>query len=149
MAPFLGKVELSMKDSISKVYEEAYGDAYVDAVFSGSVMEMVIPMTRSTLNQLETVMPGSSLSGSALLLKNKCGTDMYVNAKAVVIKLMKDGKVSIVKSEWLHIYHAHPYREFAIGYDRSGQRTFGVKFLVFPSLDSGNEGEFGTIGVNP
>lgn len=149
LAPFLGKVALSMKDSVSKVFEEGYGDAAVDAVFAGSVMELTIPMTRSTLAQLNTVWPGSALSGNVLTLRNKCGTDMYVDAKAVVIKPMKDGVVSTTHSEWTHLYKVHPYREFEIGFDRSGQRVLACKCLVFPDMTSGMNGEFGTIGVAP
>jgi hypothetical protein len=149
LSPFLGKVELTMKDSISKVFEEGYGDAPVDGVFAGSVMELTIPMTRSTLAQLEKVLPGSSLAAAVLTLKNKCGSDMYANAKQVCIKPMKDGIVSATKTEWTLIYKAHPYKEFAIPYSRSEQRVFAVKFLVFPSLESGEEGEYGQVGVTP
>ena len=149
LSPFLGKVELSMKDSIQKVYEEGMGDAAVDAVYSGSVLELTVPMTRSTLAQLQAVRPGSTIAGSVKTLINKAGTDMYVNAKAVVIKPMRDGVVSTVHSEWIELFKVHPYREFAIGFERSGQRVFSIKFLVFPSQDSGHWGEFGTIGVTP
>ena len=149
LSPFLGKVSLSMKDSVSKVFEEGYGDAAVDAVFAGSVLELSVPMTRSTLAQLNVVWPGSALSGNVLTLRNKCGTDMYVDAKAVVIKPMRDGVVSTTKSEWIHLYKVHPYREFEIGFDRSGQRVLTVKCMVFPDMTSGMNGEFGTIGVTP
>lgn len=148
LSPFLGDVKLTREDSISKVYEEGYGDAAVDGVFAGSVMEMECPMTRSTLAQLEDMLPGSSLSSNALTMKNKCGTAMYENAKALYIKPMADGVASATKSSWIHIYKAHPYNAWELGFARDGQRLFLVKFMIFVSLESGQEGEFGTIGVN-
>lgn len=149
LSPFLGTVELTMNDTVNKVYEEKFGDAAVDGVFGGSVMELTVPMTRSTLAQLEKALPGSVLGGVMLVLKNKCGSDMYVDAKQVCIKPMKDGVTSTTKTEWVLLYKCHPYKGFTIGYDRSGQRVFATKFMVFPSLESGEEGDFGQVGVTP
>lgn len=147
LSPFLGRVSLTGEDSVAKVFEETYGDAAVDGVFSGSVLALTIPMTRSTLDQLEKALPGTSLNGSVLTLSNLCGGAMYENAKAIVIKPIVNRVPSTNHATWSHIYKAHPMRAFELGYDRSGQRTFVVKFMVFPSLESGQEGEFGTLGV--
>jgi hypothetical protein len=147
LSPFLGTVELTMNDTVNKVFEESYGDAPVDAVFGGSVMELTIPMARSTLAQLEKALPGSVLTGSVLVFKNKCGSDMYADSKQVCIKPMKDGKVSTVITEWTLLYHCHPYKSFTIQYDRSAQRVIVVKFMVFPSVESGEEGEYGQAGT--
>ena len=149
LSPFLGRVSLTGEDSVSKVFEETYGDAAVDGVFSGSVLALQIPMTRSTLAQLETALPGTDLNGGGtiLTLSNLCGGAMYENAKAIVIKPIVNRVASTDHSKWSHIYKAHPMRAFELGFDRSGQRTFVVKFMVFPSLESGQEGKFGTLGV--
>ena len=147
LSPFLGDVKITREDSISKVFEEGYGDAPVDGVFAGSVMEMETPMTRSTLTQLEKML-GGTLTTNALTMKNKCGSSMYDNAKAVVLKPMVDGVASETKSSWIHIYKAHPYNAWELGFARDGQRLFLVKWMIFVSLESGFEGEFGTIGVN-
>ncbi|GAH51573.1 unnamed protein product, partial [marine sediment metagenome] len=75
IGPYLGTVSLRMTDSISDVQEEGYGDAPVDAVFAGSVVELDIPMARSLLTQLEKTiayegMGSLSDSGKVLTLKN-------------------------------------------------------------------------------
>lgn len=149
LSPFLGDVKLTREDSISKVFEEGYGDAPVDAVFAGSVMELEVPMTRSTLAQLEDMLPGSTLAAAVLTLKNKCGGAMYASAKSIVIKPMVDGAASTTKTEWIELYKCHPYNSWELPFARDGQRVFLIKFMVFPSLESGQEGEYGTLGVTP
>ncbi len=146
LSPFLGKVELAMNDAVAKVHEEFFGDAPVDAVFQGSTAELTIPMSRSTLAQLAKL-PGTSLNGSILTLSNLCGGSMYDNAKAVVLKPVVNRVPTATHSEWIHIYKVHMLRAFSIGFDRGGQRVFAVKCMVFPSLESGQEGDIGTVGV--
>lgn len=150
LGPFLGSVSLKRDDSVSKVFEERMGDAAVDGVFAGSVMELTLPLTRSTWVQLAGLLPGTALSlPNELLLSNKCGSDMYVNAKQLCIKPIKDGVVSATESEWTLLFKVHPYNSWEIGWARDGQKLFGTKFLVFPDMSSAHLGEFGTLGVNP
>jgi hypothetical protein len=146
--PYLGTVSLKHDDSVAKVYEEAFGDAYVDAVLSGGVVTLDIPMTRSTLEQLEKVLPGATLNvgGDVLTIKNKCGSDMYVDAKAIAIKPIKDNVVSTTKSQWTIIYKCYPYKAFDLSWDRDKQRVFLVKFMVFPVMESPHVGELYQIG---
>ena len=146
LSPFLGKVKLKDDDAVAKVYEEAYGDAPVDAVFSGSVMDLEVPMTRSTLAQIEAMNPGSSLVGNVLTIRNKCGQAMYPSAKAICIKPMVNGVASTDVKEWTVLFKCAPYAAWEIGFDRKDQRVMLCKFMVFPSLESGEEGQYGTIG---
>jgi hypothetical protein len=148
LSPFLGDIKLTREDSISKVFEEAFGDAPVDAVFAGSVMELEMPLTRSELTQLETILPGAALTTNALKLTNLCGSSMYANAKPVYIKPVVNGVVSTTKSSWIELYKVHPYNAWELSFARDGQRVFLVKCLIFPCMESGVEGEFGTVGVN-
>lgn len=150
LSPILGQVKFSTEDQIASVQEEAYGDTDVDGVFSGTkVGDLEVPMTRSTLLQLEGVLPGVDLSGVALTFSIKCGSDMYSAAKQVCIKPVKDLVVSTTKSEWALLYRCHPYRAIEIPWDRSTQKVFLVKFKVFPNQDSGYEGKLYQLGVNP
>jgi hypothetical protein len=144
----LGTTELKTEDSVSEVFEEAYGDAPVDGVFAGTKNELTIPFTRQTLDNLEKVLPGSVLTGDGLVISNKCGSDMYASAVALCLKPIKDLVVSTDEKEWVLFYKVYPYKAYSIGFDRSGQRVFVVKFKVFPNQESGFEGEFYSIGVD-
>jgi hypothetical protein len=146
LAPFLGTVSLKMTDTIHDVQEEAFGEAAVDAVFGGATMELDVPMTRSTLDQLEAVLLGE-LTGNVLTLKGMVGCEMYENARALVIKKVCDNVPSVTHSEWIHIYKTYPYRKFELQYDRSSQRVFLVGFKIFVSQESATYGDFGTIGM--
>ena len=150
LGPYLGTVTLSMTDSVSDVQEEGYGDAPVDAVFAGTVVELTIPMARSNYQQLEHTIVYQQMGtrgGNILTLKNVAGCDMYANAKGLIIAPVCNNVPDPDPASWIHLYKCHPYREFELGFDRSGQRIHQVKFKVFPNLDSGFCGEYGTWGL--
>jgi hypothetical protein len=146
LSPFLGSVELKQTDTIKDVQEEGFGEAAVDAVFGGGQMELDVPMTRSTLQQLEAVLLGQ-LAGSVLTLNGMVGCDMYASAKAMVIKPVCDNVASTDHATWINLFKTHPYRKWALQFDRSNQRVFLVGFKIFISQDSLTFGQFGTIGM--
>ncbi len=155
LGPYLGTISLRMTDSVSDVQEEGYGDAPVDAVFAGSVVELDIPMARSKLTQLarmigdyhEPILHGLSTSGKVLTLKNMAGCDMYQYARQIVIAPICNNVPNSDPNTWTLLYKCHPYRDFELTWDRSGQRVHMVKFKVFPNQDSPFCGEYGTEGV--
>jgi len=153
IGPYLGTVSLRMADSVSDVQEEGYGDAPVDAVFAGTVVELDVPMARNTLAQLAKMLGLTSSmgtlsgSGKVLTLRNTAGCDMYANAKAIVIAPICNNVPDPDPNTWTLLYKCHPWRDFELGWDRAGQRVHMVKFKVFPNQDSGFCGEYGTEGM--
>jgi hypothetical protein len=146
LAPFLGKVSLKQTDTINSIQEEAFGDADVDGVMGGSKVELDVPMTRSTLAQLELVLLGV-LFGSVLTMRGMVGCDMYAHAKAMAIKPVCDNVASIIPAEWIILYKTYPFRKWTLDFDRSTQRVFLIGFKVFISQESGTYGDFGTFGT--
>ena len=144
----LGKINMTHNDDWAPVEEETSGSMPVDGVFSGGACELTVPLTRSEWSKLAAVLPGATLNTSELTFKNKCGSDMYVLAKPIYIKPVKDLVVGTTKASWVKLYKCYPIREFEIGWDRNSQRVLGVKFIVFPNQDSGYEGNLYTLGVN-
>lgn len=164
IGPYLGTVSLRMTDSVSDVQEEALGDATVDGVFAGTVVELDVPMARNTLSQLVNMIgyhgagrqsyPEESdpwaeqLDDNVLTLNNMAGCSMYTTyAKQIVIAPVCNNVPDSDPHNWILLYKCHPYREFELTFDRAGQRVHMVKFKVFPNLDSGYCGEFGQWGV--
>jgi len=163
LGPYLGTVSLRMVDSVSDVQEEGYGDAPVDGVFAGSVIELDIPMARNTLDQLEATIGYGSMGSKAyiddstppvavpdadtLMLKNMAGCDMYELAKAILIAPVCNNVPDTDPASWIMLFKCHPYRDFELTFDRSGQRIHMVKFKVFPNQDSGYCGEYGLWGL--
>ena len=155
LGPYLGKVALRVADSVSDVQEEGYGDAPVDAVFAGTVLELEIPMARNKLTQLaemigdyyEPTRHGLSVSRKVLTIKNMAGCDMYAIAKQILIVPTCNNVPNPDPNTWTLLYKCHPYRDYELGWDRSEQRVHMVKFKVFPNQDSGFCGEYGTEGM--
>jgi len=146
LSPFLDKVSLKRDDSIQKVFEEGFGDAAVDAVFSGAVYDLTIPMTRSSWVKLAAVLPGCTIVGGALVMANKCGGNMYDDAYYIIIKPMVDLVPSPDEATWTHLYKCYPYAAWEVGWARDGQRVFATKWMVFPSQDTPTLGKFGHFG---
>ena len=163
LGPYLGTVSLRMVDSVSDVQEEGYGDAPVDGVFAGTVMELDVPMARSTLDELLATIGYGSMGvkeyipetapftpvadADVLKLKNMAGCAMYELAKAILIAPVCNNVPDTDESSWIMLFKCHPWRDFELTFDRSGQRIHMVKFKVFPNRDSGYCGEYGLWGL--
>jgi hypothetical protein len=138
------------------VQEEGYGDAPVDAVFAGSVVELDIPMTRNSIAQLNDSIAYGEMGenyyvnavgvkvsdANVIKLKNMAGCDMYTLARAILIAPICNNVPDTDPHTWTMLYKCHPYRDFELPWDRSGQRVHMVKYKVFPNQDSGYCGEY-------
>lgn len=150
LGDYFGQVILAMETNTSPIEVEKYGDAAVDAIFTGAAMTLTVPMTRPALAALAEVMMGTLVdSGDHQYLKivNPSGCSLYDLAKAIVIKPICNGVVNVDPATWTHIFKCHPVPGMNLVFDRSTQRTFPVKFLVFVSQESGQVGDFGTLGM--
>jgi hypothetical protein len=158
LGPYLGTVTLRWTDSVSDVQEEGYGDAPVDAVFAGSVVELDIPMTRNSIAQLNASIAYGNMGTNyyidnstppvpvadphVIKLHNMAGCDMYTLARAILIAPICNNVPDTDPHTWTSLFKCHPYRDFELIWDRSGQRVHMVKYKVFPNQDSGYCGEY-------
>jgi len=140
LSPYLGTVTLRAADSVEDVQEEGWGNTPVDAVFSGTVCDLDVPLTRQTYEDLQQWLPGVSYQSGALTFAPKAGCPMYDDAKEIMIKPLCDNVVDTDPLHWIHIFKAYPWREFELGFDRSGQRVMLVHFKLFPDMTSGMGG---------
>ena len=153
LGPFLGATTYKGVTGVKDIQEERYGEAAVDAIMTGTVATLEFRMTRSTLDQLDTVFNPVTTGivtespCDYMVMKNQLGCEMYDVAYPVVIKPICDNAVSILPSEWVEIYRAYPVPGWELTWDRSTQRVFPVLFKIFVSQESGQEGEFGTLGM--
>lgn len=146
ISPFLGTVTLRMEDTIHDVQEEGYGEAPVDAVSGGAVVELDVPMVRASVDQLEEMLNASRM-GDILYLSSRAGCPMYADAKALVIKPVCDNVADPDTATWILLYKTYPFRKFELAWDRSTQRVLLIGFKVFPSQESGQVGKYLQIGV--
>jgi len=147
--PVLGTVSLTTVDSVSDVQEERYGETPVDAVFTGTVVELAVPMTRSTLTQLISLLEGVESGGADVaIFKVKSGCDMYSSSKQILIQPLCDNVPDADLTHAILLYKCFPYRDFDLGFNREDQRVHMVRFKVFPNQESGYEGKYYQYGVS-
>jgi len=144
--PTFGGVIFRSEDAIVDILEDGRGTTPIDAVFTGRVASLEVPLTRTTLAKLEKILPGSVKGATNLKVSTHVGGAMYTSAKEVIVKPVVDNVPSVTTTEWLHIHKAYPVPGFEVAYDNSGQRVFKVTFKVFPSDESGQVGELWRIG---
>lgn len=147
LGPMLGSVQFTDEPKYKEIREERYGENAVDAVFVGRDVKLVVPMTRSSLAQLEKVVPSLTLAGAVGTAKASVGSQMYANAKKVTVKKVTDGVVSTTATEWLTIFKAYPVTKSDWKFDASNQRVCDVTFLCFPCQESGVVGNMWKIGA--
>jgi hypothetical protein len=142
----LGAVKLAMASKASDINEDQAGDAAVDAVLTGSTFEISVPLTRLSVAQLALIL-NTPASGNIIPIINQIGCSLYSLAKVLVIKPLCGNIVSQDPATWIELYKTYPVAGLDLTFDKETQRIFPVTFKVFVSQESGEEGEFGQIGM--
>ena len=120
------------------IKQDQQGETDVDRVLTGRVVELEVPMTQSSLAQLEKAIAGSTKAAGRLHVENVVGGAVFADAKEIRVKPIVNGVVSVDTSEWLYLYRAYPFSNLDWPYDVSEQRTTNVIFRAFPDDTSGN-----------
>lgn len=143
----IGAVKLTMETQTSDINEDQEGVAAVNAILTGSIVEVEVPLTRLSVEQLATAINSEVVGDNIVPIRNQIGCDMYSLSKQLVIKPLCGNEISDDPATWVHIYHAYPVAGLDLTWDLDTQRIIPVKFKVFVSQESGWEGDFGTIGM--
>ncbi len=147
ITPHLGRISLKDTVNVKDIQEESYGDNAVDARETGRPVEVSVPMTRSTLEQLEAAL-GGVLIGDVLTISADISCEGYYERSRPLLIQPKCGAVADPDHKtWIEIFHAYPIAAVDLGWARDEQRIFLVTFKTFISQESGHEGELYTIGV--
>lgn len=128
-----------------EVKEDQQGETPVDHVHTGRIVEVTVPMTRSTLAQLEVAIRGSDDTTGSLVVSNKVGDDCFKNAKGLIIKPIVDGDPAPAAT-WLHIQRCYPFSSLEWTYDNEAQRVTNVVFKAYPDIQSPDVGWMWRIG---
>ena len=143
-----GGVKVKIDDDTADIKEDGNGSAPVDSIFTGrKFSEIEVPLTRFTLAQLDTIFHGAAVSGNALVISNLVGESMYDSSKELLLKPLVNDVASAITTEWIKIYKTFPTAKIELTYDIQNQRVAKFAFKVFPSQESGQKGDFGTLGV--
>ena len=146
LSPMFGDVYFRSEDQSEPIHEDGEGVHPVDDVMTGRIVELQIPMTRSDLDQLNTVIAGSVKVGNVLTISNRVGQAVFEDSKEIILKPMEDNVCTDTKKEWLRILRCYPMHAFEIPYNLSTQRIFNVVFKVYRDDTVGQSGEIWKFG---
>ena len=136
--PTFGGVTFRDEVLDADIHEDQAGETIVDGVHTGRIVEVTIPMTRSSLAQLEVAIKGSTATATNLKVKNWVGGNQFPLAKELLIKPIVDNVPSADTEEWLHVFRTYPKSNLEWQYNNADQRVTNVVFKVFPDDESGN-----------
>lgn len=153
LSPFIGRVGFTTIDSFSPIEHEFTGSTMVDAVPTGTLSELSVPMAKPSYSKLYQIIPSvKNLGGGRVQFSAYAGgCSMYDLSKNITLKPIDcQLQVGVDPLEWILIHHCYPIREIDLGFDREEQRAWMVKFLCFSSQESGvNFGRIWDLGVAP
>jgi hypothetical protein len=135
-----GGVILRSEAIAQGIKEDAQGETDVDRVFTGRNVSVEVPLTRVGFATLQKVIANSAGGVTNVVVSNPVGLAEYDNAKAMILKPVIDGVVSVTESQWLYLYKVHAEENSELSWDNSKQRVFKVIFKVFPYTGSGLTG---------
>jgi hypothetical protein len=135
----LGKTKggVIFRDSMNQVEvnEDQAGSTPVDHILTGRKISVEVPMSRSTLAQLVTVIPGASSMGSYAVIKNHAGIARASDAAQLILAPLVDG---VASADRITIFKASPVTDIELTFDNENQRVYKVTFNVYPDADNGN-----------
>lgn len=131
----MGGVRFRDSGNQAPVVEDQAGTTPVDHIITGRLISVEIPMSRSTLAQLATVIPGASNGGSYVLVKNQAGITRADSAAKLVIQPLVDG---VASADALTVFKASPNTDIELTFDNENQRVYKVTFNVYPDTDNAN-----------
>jgi len=84
--PTFGGVIFRSEDAVVDILEDGRGTTPIDAVFTGRVASLEVPMTRTTLAKLNKILPGSVAGASNLKVSTHVGAAMFASSKPIIVK---------------------------------------------------------------
>lgn len=142
-----GGIKVKIDDNVAEIKEDGTGVIPVDAVFTGrKVADIEVPLTRFTIEQLDTIFHGAAAVADVLTISNVVGESMYDSAQPLVIKPLINDVASADSTEWITLYKTFPVAKIELSYDNQNQRVAKFAFQVFPSQESGEKGKLGSFG---
>ena len=127
-----GGVKFKHTEASTPVVEDQSGISAIDEIKVGYTCEIEVPLTRSSLGQLSSVIGNSTYTGAALRVGVAVGISLLDNAKQLILKPIVNNVVSTDVKEWLTIHKAYPKVDLEVVYDSEGQRVYKCIFKAFP-----------------
>ena len=116
------------------VREDRYGNTDVDQIFIGDAVEVETRLSRLSLANLASVLPGASGSGTVgdqMVVRSVVGRSMYARAQTLILKPIVESATSTDATEWTTIFKAYPRVDLDVVYDVTTQRVYRVFFTGF------------------
>lgn len=125
-------VNVKLTDETAPVKTAQTGSASVNDIITGRTVEIECSMTRSSLAQVEKVMPATVRTNNELMIGNPVGTSKREQQGKLVLKRIKEGAVSTDEKEWLTFFNAAPHAQAEWKFDVATQRVTKAMFRAYP-----------------
>ena len=136
LGPTFGGVVFKHSVESRMIKEDQQGTYEVDGIVVGGSCEVTVPLTRTTLAKLGTVIPGADVSDDELIARSASGQSMLDNAHELILKPIEDGVATSDQTKWLTLPKAYPVPDLELPFDNEGQRVYRVVFKALLDTDN-------------
>ncbi|MCX5657848.1 MAG: hypothetical protein NTZ48_06465 [Candidatus Omnitrophica bacterium] len=136
LGPTAGDVVLKDAVESKPIKEDQEGTTEQDGVFVGRSCEVIVPLTRSSLATLASVIPGATKPSTNLMeVKGVVGKVRSDDAGILILKPIVDG-VAGPNTTWLTLPNASPSPDMEITFNNETQRVYKVAFKALPDANN-------------
>lgn len=133
IGPSFGDVIFRDTTEERPVHEAGKGVTPVNGVFVGRLVQVEVPLSRSTLATLASVIPGAVNSGGEsgkVTVSNIVAQPRYANAKKLALRPIIDNVPSA--TDHLTLFKASPSVDMEVTFNSEGQRVYKLIFTGYP-----------------
>ena len=146
-----GDVSVTLQETFADIMHDQDGTAPTDGVVTGTMMEVVTPLSQATVAILAELLAGGTLNAvtgedGELEISTGVGTSMLENAFELEIVRYVDGAASTDPDDKLSILKAYPVVDASLVYGKETQRVVNVTWKCFPSTVTGDVGVIARFG---
>ena len=146
-----GDVTVTFTQDHAPIMYDQDGVSPVDGIITGVTMEVTTPLAQATVDIMQYLFAQATLTSvtgedGKLSVLGGVGTEMYAGSAMLEIARYVDGSASTDPDDLLRILRAYPMPDFEWAYGKEAQRVTNIRWLAFPSQDTGDVGVYFRIG---
>ena len=134
-----GDVVINYAEDTVEVFEGEFGSTPVDLVVTGAQCSVVVPLSRTQLDELADFITAGTYAGGVpnIDVDAPVGVAASTDMNPLIIQPNVNRVISGDADEYITFPLTWPVPDFAVAYNSTAQRVFNVTFRVFPDATSG------------
>jgi len=135
----IGGVELELATETQQTMVDQFGDTVVKEVIRGRNLTIRMQLAETTIENLQKVMPGTTVIGTGLnskaVISTAVGYDLSANAQRMVLRPVNLDGATPDKSEDFVIGRVATAGGLTFAYSKDNERVYNSEFRAYPDVN--------------